>query len=84
MKINVTFDMTPEEFRKVLGLPDVQEFQQTFFNTLLEKMKAGEEGYDPMSLYQPMMNESLNAMGQLQKMMFGMMPGQNGNGNKQS
>jgi len=84
MKINVTFDMTPEEFRKVLGLPDVQEFQQTFFNTLLEKMKAGEEGYDPMSLYQPMMNESLNAMGQLQKMMFGMMSGQNGNENKQS
>jgi len=75
MKINVTFDMTPEEFRKAMGLPDVQEFQQEFFNTVLEKMRAGEDGYDPMSLYQPMFNESMNAMGQFQKMMFSMMSG---------
>ncbi len=76
MKINVSFDMTPEEFRKVLGLPDVQAFQQEFFSTVLEKMKAGEEGYDPISLYQPMFNEGLSAMTQLQKTMFSMMSGQ--------
>jgi len=76
MKVNLTFDMTPEEFRKVLGLPDVQEFQQEFFNTLLEKMKAGEEGYDPVSLYQPMFNESMNAVSQFQNMMMNMMAGQ--------
>ncbi|MDK2776106.1 MAG: DUF6489 family protein [Pseudomonadota bacterium] len=76
MKINVSFDMTPEEFRKVLGLPDVQAFQQEFFSTVLEKMKAGEEGYDPISLYQPMFNEGLNTMTQLQNAMFSMMSGQ--------
>lgn len=75
MKINVTFDLTPEEFRKVMGLPDVQEFQQELFNTILEKMKSGEEGYDAMALYQPLVKESLNAMGQFQNLMFSVMSG---------
>lgn len=78
MKINVTFDMTPEEFRKIMGLPDVQEFQQEFFNTVLEKMRSGDEGYDPVNLYQMMFNESMNAMGQFQKVMMGMMSGTSG------
>lgn len=78
MQINVTFDMTPEEFRKIMGLPDVQEFQQEFFNTVLDKMRSGEDGYDPVSLYQMMFNESMNAMGQFQKVMMGMMSGTSG------
>ncbi|MBU2039404.1 MULTISPECIES: DUF6489 family protein [Oceanospirillaceae] len=75
MKINVTFDLTPEEFRRVMGLPDVQEFQKELFASMLEKMKSGEDGYDAMSLYQPMFNEGMNAMGQFQKMMLSMMSG---------
>ncbi|WP_430462930.1 DUF6489 family protein [Thalassolituus sp. LLYu03] len=82
MKINVTFDMTPEEFRKIMGLPDVQEFQQEFFNTVMEKMRSGEDGYDPMSLYQVMFNEGMNAMGQFQKVMLGMMSGNSTTGFK--
>lgn len=75
MKINVTFDMTPEEFRRVMGLPDVQQFQQELFSNMMEKMQSGEEGYDPMSLYQPMMKEGMNAMSQFQNMMIKMMSG---------
>lgn len=75
MKINVTFDLTPEEFRRVMGLPDVQKFQQELFNSMLEKMKSGEEGYDAMSLYQPLIKESMNAMGQFQNLMFSVMSG---------
>ena len=41
MKVNVTFDMTPEEFRRLLGLPDVQQFQTDVFEQMMEKMKAG-------------------------------------------
>lgn len=77
MKINVTFDMTPDEFRRVMGLPDVQQFQQELFNQMMEKMQSGEEGYDPLSLYQPMMKEGMNAMGQFQNMIFNMMSGGN-------
>ena len=75
MKINVSFDLTPDEFRRVMGLPDVQQFQQELFNQMLEKMKSGEEGYDPMALYQPLISESMNAMGQFQQVMLNMMSG---------
>ena len=73
MQINVTFDLTPEEFRRLLGLPDVQAFQTELFDQMMEKMKAGEEGYDPLSLYQPLLNNGLNAMTEFQKMVMAMM-----------
>lgn len=73
MKINVSFDMTPEEFRKILGLPDVQQMQQEVFNQVLEKMKSGEAGYEPLSLYGSMVNESFSNVEKFQQMMFSMM-----------
>ncbi|TNC91138.1 DUF6489 family protein [Thalassolituus sp.] len=73
MQINVTFDLTPEEFRRLLGLPDVQAFQTELFDQMMEKMKAGEDGYDPLSLYQPLFNNGLNAMTEFQKMVMAMM-----------
>jgi len=76
MKVNVTFDMTPAEFRQVLGLPDVQHFQQELMSQMMDKMKAGEEGYDPVSLYQPMFSQSVDNMNKFQKMMFDSMTGQ--------
>ena len=72
MQINVTFDLTPEEFRRLLGLPDVQAFQTELFDQMMEKMKAGEDGYDPLSLYQPLFNNGLNAMTEFQKMVMAM------------
>ena len=76
MKVNVTFDITPEEFRRLMGWPDVQQLQQEVFNQMMEKMKAGEEGYDPMSLYQPLFSHSMDTMNRFQKMMFDSMTGQ--------
>lgn len=80
MKINVSFDITPEEFRKVMGLPDVQTMQKEVFNQMMEKMKAGEEGYDPMALYGPMMAEGFQTMDKMQQMMFSMMNAGSSNG----
>ncbi|MEC8908011.1 MULTISPECIES: DUF6489 family protein [Thalassolituus] len=73
MKVNVTFDMTPEEFRRLLGLPDVQQFQADVFEQMMEKMKAGEDGYDPMSIYQPMMEKGMSAMTNFQQNLMSMM-----------
>ncbi|ASP40415.1 hypothetical protein CHH28_17790 [Bacterioplanes sanyensis] len=75
MKINITFDMTPDEFRRLMGWPDVAEFQRELFEQMLTKMQSGEDGYDPLSLYQPMMKEGMNSMSQFQSMMFNMMSG---------
>jgi len=75
MKINVEFDMTPEEFRRVMGLPDLQEFQSEVMKGMTEKMLAGEEGYDAMSLFKPMMGESMKSLDQVQKTFMDMMSG---------
>jgi hypothetical protein len=37
-----------------------------------EQIAAGAEGYDPMSLMQPYIKQSLDSMGGFQKMMAGM------------
>lgn len=73
MKINVTFDLSPEELRKLMGLPDVQEIQKEMFGQMMSKMKLGEEGYDPLSLYQPLLGGGMNAMSEFQKLMMSMM-----------
>lgn len=75
MKINLTFDLTPEEFRKAMGLPDVQEFQQEFFNLMLEKMRNGEEGVDMLGMYQLMMKEGMDGFNKLQDVFFKSMSG---------
>lgn len=62
MKINIEFDMTPEEFRQALGLADMESFQNEVMNHLIEKMKSGEAGYDAMSLFQQYMNTGVEMM----------------------
>lgn len=57
MKINVEFDLTPDEFRRSLGLPDVEGFQQDLLNRIHKQMESGVEGYDPMSLMQPFLQQ---------------------------
>ncbi|MCG7576759.1 MULTISPECIES: hypothetical protein [unclassified Halomonas] len=82
MKINVEFDLTPDEFRQSLGLPDVEAFQQNLLNNIQRQMESGVEGYDPMSLMrpflqQPMMQQGLSQglanFGTYQQMMLDML-----------
>ena len=75
MKINISIDLTPEEFRKLMGWPDVQGFQEDMLKQIREQMASGAEGYDPLSLMQPYFNQSVSAMEAFQKMMGGMMQG---------
>lgn len=84
MKINVEFDLTPTEFRQALGLPDVEAFQQELMSRIQQQMEAGVEGYDPMSLLQPFLQQqpftqqpffkdSLASFGNYQQMMLDML-----------
>lgn len=82
MKINVEFDLTPDEFRRSLGLPDVEAFQQSLLDNIQRQMESGVEGYDPMSLMrpflqQPMMQQGLSQglanFGTYQQMMLDML-----------
>ncbi|XKE46449.1 DUF6489 family protein [Halomonas organivorans] len=82
MKINVEFDLTPEEFRRALGLPDVEAFQQELLGRIQKQMESGVEGYDPMSLMQPFLqqpmlqqglSQGLASFGNYQQMMLDML-----------
>lgn len=67
MKINVEFDITPEEFRQAMGLPGVQVMHEEIINTIIEKMKNAEEGYDAFTLLKPFLNTGMQTMEGYQK-----------------
>lgn len=43
MKINVEIDITPEELRRFLGLPDVQGFQQHMLESFTENITGSQD-----------------------------------------
>ncbi len=71
MKITVNFDITPEEMRKLFGLPDVEGFQRQLMDDIRERMMAGVEGYDPMKLFQPYVSGTMASWDMFQKLMTG-------------
>ncbi|MBR9868446.1 DUF6489 family protein [uncultured Amphritea sp.] len=73
MNFKVDVEMTPEELRKVLGLPDVESFQKEMMSKIQERMDAGVDGYDPLTLFQPYMASGLGSMDAIQKMLLNMM-----------
>jgi hypothetical protein len=67
MKITVDLDITPEELRKLFGLPDVEAFQRQLMDDIRERMAAGAEGYDPIKLFQPYLSGTLASWDLFQK-----------------
>lgn len=81
MKFNIDIDMSPEELRKVLGLPDVQKFQEDMMAKITEQMDAGAEGYDPLTLFKPYLTGGAGSMEALQKFMMNLMTSSYGSSN---
>lgn len=69
MKISVDVEITPEEMRKLFGLPDVEDFQRQLMNDIRERMVAGSEGYDPIKLFQPYVAGTMAGWDLFQKML---------------
>ena len=81
MNFKIDVDMTPEEFRKVMGLPDVASLQDEMISIIKEQMEAGVEGYDPLTLLKPYLTNSVGSVEAFQKMMLGMMSQYNSSSN---
>ncbi|WP_067863973.1 DUF6489 family protein [Neptuniibacter marinus] len=73
MKFKIDIDMSPEELRKVLGLPDVQRLQEDMMAKITERMESGAEGYDPLTLFKPYLTGGVGSMEALQKLMMNLM-----------
>jgi hypothetical protein len=67
MKFNIDIDMSAQELRKLLGLPDVEPFQREMMEDLRKRMLEGVEGYDPVKLLQPYLTGTLASWDLLQK-----------------
>lgn len=77
MKVTVDFDITPDEVRKLFGLPDVEAFQRQMMDDIRERMTAGVDGYDPIKLFQPYMAGTVASWDLFQKMLTNV-PGMSG------
>lgn len=77
MNIKVDVDISPQELRKLMGLPDVEPFNRELMESILERMKAGVEGYDPLSLFQPYMSTTMAGMDAFRKIVGAAMTGFN-------
>jgi len=67
VKISINVDMTPEELRRFLGLPDVKPFQDEMVEKMRERMSAGVEGFDPAGMVAPVMATNVAAYEAMQK-----------------
>lgn len=50
MKVNIEIDMTPEEARRMMGLPDVGAMQERMLAELEARMKAAMDTADPEAM----------------------------------
>jgi Family of unknown function (DUF6489) len=66
MKVTVNVDMTPEEARAMMGLPDVAPLQQKMMEEMQGRMKAAFDTGDPeamMQAWMPFYNGSVGGGG---------------------
>ncbi|HZJ95744.1 MAG TPA: DUF6489 family protein [Thiopseudomonas sp.] len=68
MKINIQLDMTPEEVRKIMGLPDVEPMQKEMMAKMQDKMNTYiDEMSDPEVFMKRIMPMGLQSMEQIQE-----------------
>ncbi len=67
MKINVEIDCTPEEARKILGLPDVAAMQDSLMKQVESQMASALKGMDPDTMLKSWLPAGMEGMEQMQK-----------------
>lgn len=67
MKITVNVDMTPEEARTFLGLPDVKPMQDAIMKEVESSMRQALQITDPETLFKTWLPAGLAGVEQVQK-----------------
>ncbi len=75
MKIKFDVEVTPEELRKLMGIPDFSPLQEEMMNQLKERLLSGTEGFDSMNLLKPILTESFQSFTGWQKLIKKVMTG---------
>jgi hypothetical protein len=69
MNVKIDIDISPDEVRKLFGLPDVEAFQRQLMDDIRARMAEGVEGYDPLKLFQPYLSSTLASWDTFRKML---------------
>ena len=71
MKVRLEFEVSAKEVRQIIGLPDVEQLQREVIDAIRERMVAGVEGFDPLSLMRSFISvaQSFPGVDALQKLM---------------
>jgi hypothetical protein len=72
MKIQVDVEITPQEMRRLFGLPDMEAFHRQLLDDVRERMTKGADGYDPLKLMQPYVSGALASWDLFQRMASGL------------
>jgi len=70
MKMNIEIDMTPDESRRFLGLPDVSKAQDKMMAEIEKRMKAAIDVNDPEAMLRAWMPLGGQGFEQFQRFMF--------------
>lgn len=68
MKIKIEFDLTPEEFRRSLGLPDIAGLQDEALSLLKSRLGEGLEDITMSSLVESWFTQGLAASRKVQEL----------------
>ena len=70
MKMNIQIDLTPEEARKFLGLPDVSKAQERMMAEVEKRMKQAVDVNDPEAMMRAWMPLGGQGFEQFQRFLF--------------
>ena len=70
MKINIELEMTPEEARRLMGLPDVSGLQAEMLEQMKARMKAAMDHSDPEAMLRAWMPLGAQGFEQFQKVLW--------------
>ena len=82
MKFNIEIDVTPEELRRFLGLPDVAPLQNELMGKLRERIDSGMTEYDPVKLMEPFLTGNVKSFEAMRDLFFKTMTGGGSAGKK--
>jgi len=70
MKINVEFDISPDEARAVMGLPNIAPLQAEMMDEMRKRLKAALDAADPAGMLRAFMPMGVQGFEQFQKAMW--------------
>ena len=82
MKVKIDLDMTPEEARTLMGLPDLQPMQERLLAQLEKQLASNMTYVDPEQVMKGIMPMGAQSMEQFQELLWGMARSAMGSGGK--